>query len=169
MRRTTGRNAVAVLTALGVMGIGATFLVLWLGTDDGAAAWAGYGMKTNTALCLVLSSLALLLAGRGRFGAGLSGVLAAITAAMGIAVLFQYLTGINLHIDQLIAQDFPSEETRGYPNRMAPNTAILFVCAGLALLALPRRGGWPVTGQALALTVLGVSILAGIGYLYQSA
>ncbi|HXU81849.1 MAG TPA: ATP-binding protein, partial [Polyangia bacterium] len=68
-----------------------------------------------------------------------------------------------------IAQDFPSEETRGYPNRMAPNTAVLLVCAGLSLLALPRRGGWAVTGQALALTVLGVSILAGIGYLYQSA
>jgi PAS domain S-box-containing protein len=114
-------------------------------------------------------SLALLILGRGRVLSRLAQVLATAAALIGLAVLLQYLTGLNLRVDQLIAHDFPAAETMGFPNRMAPNTALIFVLAGLALLMLSRRAGqWTIAGQALALTVLGVCVLAAVGYMYEA-
>jgi PAS domain S-box-containing protein len=163
------RNAVASSTALLTLGVGGFFLILWLVTGPESAAWVSARMKTNTAVCLVCCSLALLLGGRGWRSAIVSTSLATVALAIGAGVLFQYLTGINLHIDQLIARDFPDPETMGFPNRMAPNTALMFTLAGLALLLLPRRRrAWAIAGQSLALTMLGVCLLAAVGYMYRA-
>ena len=166
----TGRNAVAVVAGLAALAAGGFFLAVWLTTGPETTEWVGYRMKTNTALCLVCAALALLLSGRGRAGALLARVLATVTTAIGVGILFQYVTGIDLHIDQLIARDFPAAETMGFPNRMAPNTAMIFALAGPALLLLssPDRSR-AIIGQALALTVLGVCVMAAVGYLYQAS
>ena len=165
-----GRNAVTVAAGLCTLAAGGFFLANWLAAHPTDVEWIGYRMKTNTAVCLVFSGLALLLAGGGRWAGRLAAVLAAATAAVGAATLLQYSTGLDLHIDQLIARDHPAPETLGFPNRMAPNTAAVLVCAGLAQLILPRqRRGWPVVGQVLALTVLGICLLAGVGYLYRAS
>jgi signal transduction histidine kinase/CheY-like chemotaxis protein/HPt (histidine-containing phosphotransfer) domain-containing protein len=96
-------------------------------------------------------------------------VCALVVALVGLLKLVQMLVGLEFGIDQLLfGKKLEAEAaSTGFPNRMAPNTALNFLLLGLALFFLDsrtRRGRWPA--QYLALAVVGVSVPALVGYLY---
>ena len=119
-------------------------------------------MQYNTALGFLLSGLML----------GLLGVLprvvmtcAALVTTIGILTLLEYTIGADLGIDQLLMQHDITIKT-SHPGRMAPNTAICFTLAGIAILisnGLMHRWTALITG-ILGSLVLGLSLVAALGY-----
>lgn len=106
-------------------------------------------MKANTALGLLLAGVALAY-GAKQSGAGrLAAVVGAGAAALlGSLILFEYVSGFPLGIDELLFLDHTP--TGGpFPGRMAPASACMFVLAGSSLLLI-RRERWVLWGQALA-------------------
>ena len=90
-------------------------------------------------------------------------------AVVGLLKLLQMLIGWEFGIDQLLfAKKLEAEAaSTGFPNRMAPNTALNFFLLGGALFFLDSRTRgrrWPA--QYLALAVVGISVPALVGYLY---
>lgn len=153
--------------ALIVSALGFTVLLGGWGLDLGPVRTLRPGlvsMKANAALGLGLLGLALWLL---RSGAppeqGRPGQLcAAVALLLGAATLTEYLTGINLGIDELLFAD-ATTLTEKHPGRMAPGAALNLVFAGLALLLLESR---PRSSQGFALLTLVGAMLPLIGYSY---
>ncbi|MBW3661043.1 MAG: hypothetical protein KY397_05345, partial [Gemmatimonadetes bacterium] len=76
------------------------------------------------------------------------------------------LDGPDVGVDRWLFADRLEAAGGGFPNRMAPNTAVAFVGIGvsLALLRLERRAGW---AQLLALMVGLLALLTVAGYAYD--
>jgi two-component system cell cycle sensor histidine kinase/response regulator CckA len=124
-------------------------------------------MKSNTALCFLLSGAALwflsnkaISPARQRIGQAC----AAIVCLVGFLTLTQYLFGWDLRIDQLLFSDSPGDGSV-YPGRMAPASALSFFLSASALLSLNefRRFWLP---QMLAILTALLALMALIGYLY---
>ena len=122
-------------------------------------------MQYNTALGFLLSSVSFLfILSRGNNKVSL--VLAAVTLCLGLATLMQYLTGIDLRIDQALMEHYILVET-SHPGRMAPNTAVCFMLtgAGLLLLQFGKRDFFkllvPITIGAI---ILGLGLISIVGY-----
>jgi signal transduction histidine kinase/ActR/RegA family two-component response regulator len=166
-----GGRALVRGTALAGAALGLFFLLGWIIAGPEAMAGIGYAIKTNTALCLVLCSAALVLASGAAPRAGaVSRGLAVVVMVIATMTLSQYLTGIDLHIDQLIARDFASTDRPIFPNRMAPVTAVALTFLATALLLIPSaRNRRALLGQSLALAALVISLLALVGYLYDAS
>ncbi len=132
----------------------------------------GYvSMKTNTAICFVLSGASLLLGYLSRPRAWkktCSSILATAVFLIAGLTLFEYLPGLSLGLDQLLFRESPSAPNPPSPNRMAPNTACNFLLhsTALVLLARGRRGAW--LAQALSVTGLFIALLALIGYMFNA-
>ncbi|WNG33025.1 HAMP domain-containing histidine kinase [Archangium violaceum] len=130
-------------------------------------------MKANTALCFMLSGIALVLASiphsspiKRRAAQVCSGV---VTLISGLT-LAQYFFDVDLGIDQLLVRDPVRGVELGYPGRMAPNTALCLVLLGVALLCLEvktRVVGWP--SQYLAAFSAVIALVGFVGYLYGLA
>jgi PAS domain S-box-containing protein len=121
-------------------------------------------MKANTALSLVALGLALRLARRRGLAHALPRALGAFAAAVGASALFEYASGLDLGLDQLIVHDHWS---RLAPGRMSIITATHCVLLGAALL-LGARGAGKSSRLAewLALPVGVSSLLVLLGYAY---
>jgi PAS domain S-box-containing protein len=124
-------------------------------------------MKPNTALAFCLGGLSLFLflrppAGANRRSTKLSTVFAGAVAIMGMLTLLEYATGFNLGIDELLFRDYAGS---GAPGRMAPISAVILVCLGLALVLLrfPKRTAWVHVFAACAALA---ALLAIVGYFY---
>ena len=105
----------------------------------------------------------------GRRAHRLARACALVVAVGGLLKLLQMLIGWEFGIDQLLfAKKLEAEAaSAGFPNRMAPNTALNFFLLGGALFFLDSRTRgrhWPA--QYLALAVMGISVPALVGYLY---
>ena len=167
-----GSIRLALVTATAILPMAAGLLLAWLLHQPAVTGWVSGVMKANTALCLVLASTALLLRARNVPRRGQSWVatgLATACALIGAATLFEYLSGVELHIDELLAKDTAELPSGVFPNRMSPTAALGFLWLGLALglAGTPsRRASW---SQALAVGVLALGLLAVIGYLYGAA
>lgn len=114
----------AVTAALGV--------VVMVGWHGGAMALvqvhpAFVPMQYNTALGFVLAGAACVLLGarRGQVAA----IAGAVTTALGLLTLAQYVFGADLGIDRLFVEPYITVEA-SQPGRMAPNTALGFVLPG---------------------------------------
>ena len=122
-------------------------------------------MFYNTALCFVVAGVALLTLGTrfGKLRAGLGGVLAAFAAA----TVSQYVHGADLGIDQVMLKSWLLTAT-SHPGRMAPNTAVCFVAAGLGLAVGPllraAAARCAVLGGA-GFAVAALGLVAALGYL----
>ncbi len=124
-------------------------------------------VKANSALGFVAAGLAArTLASRrsgprARLVAKVAGV---VVGAVGFFTLVEYVTGVNLGIDQILFQDPASAE---HPGRMAPNSALafLFIGAGLALHDVETEAGTR-PAQLLALAAALVPLQALIGFAY---
>lgn len=158
--------------ALVVMTLGAAVLLGW--TLDIAVLknihpqWIS--MKANTALCFLLLGFALQrLASRPADAAGWTPRLAASMAGLiGLLTLGEYISGLDLGIDELLFGDPNNTYSLQHPGRMAPVTAISFVAAGLALLALDHPVRTSIhPAELLTLFCALVGFLSLAGYVYE--
>jgi PAS domain S-box-containing protein len=85
--------------------------------------------------------------------------LALLPALIGLVTLFENISGIDLHVDQLLANDFLAGSTGGAPGRMTPLNAFFIACAGVLLSPILARRP---SQRALLLAMLG-SLVAAIG------
>lgn len=159
---------------------GASLLVIAVGVVCFLAArfqWAllqrwiphGADIQANIAFAFVLGGMALWLwsrkptGARSRIVAKISG---GVVCAIGAASLFQDLSGIDLGIDQLLAQQ-SSNLSVATPGRMSPYSALVLIFQGLALVLLDRlyyRKSHPSEYLALLGGVLG--FITALGYAY---
>jgi diguanylate cyclase (GGDEF)-like protein len=119
-------------------------------------------MQFNTALGFLFLGLALFCLLHGR--SGLTQFLAGLTVLMAGLTLLQYITGLNLGIDELFWRHQITLHTNS-PGRMAPNTALCFLLSSLALWLLSQRHRFPlVLSGILGALVIGLGTVAIFGY-----
>jgi len=139
----------------------------------GAVAWVGWVGKiprliqlmplafvqANTAICFVLSGLALLLVIRSYFRT--ARILSFLILVVGGLTIGQYLFDLSFGIDELLFEDFILSGA-SHPNRMAPNTALCFSLFAAALIVSTYFSG-STTGNLLT-AILGamVFVLASV-------
>jgi signal transduction histidine kinase len=148
---------------------GGAMLALWFSGNADAVRFAAWRCKTNTCVGLVLGGAALLALGSQRRRTRAIGTALAVAAtAIGVATLFEYVAGIDLGIDQLLATDWPFPESAAHPNRMSPNAALSFALLGPSFLMM--RGGPRLArlGQLPALALLALDAAALVGYIYDA-
>lgn len=112
-------------------------------------------MKANTAFCLVLMGAAVVLlfqstgSPRRRWVAR---VLIGVAGSIALATGAQYVTGVDLGIDQLVFADPADAIGTLVPGRMSPLTAVGFIMLAVGALAAPafRRIVIALTGVVLA-------------------
>jgi PAS domain S-box-containing protein len=118
-------------------------------------------MQYNTALGFLLAGIGLLsVVTTLNEKRALTGKVAGTAAALvGLLTLIEYITGIDLYIDQAFMDHYVTVATSN-PGRMAPNTALCFSLTGIALLFAN-----PLAGQKsrIYLTAVLGSITFGLG------
>ncbi len=112
----------------------------------------------NGTLSFVALSLGLLL----RPGTPLRTAAFAVPALIGAATMWQYVAGVDLGIDQLLAREAASDGP--FPGRPAATTAMGFLALGLA--GLLNDIGRRTMAQAMAGTGLLIGGTAAFGYVY---
>jgi signal transduction histidine kinase len=149
----------------GVAALGAATLGGWAAGFEHGFLTSGALMKPNAAACFILLGVALLLArGRNRARAASLG-LAAAAGALAVATLAEWLSGVDLGIDELLFQD----DTLAYttvPGRIAPNTTLAFAFYAAAILLQQREGRIARWWRALALCGLAIGAVGAAGHLY---
>ncbi|MGK2952327.1 MAG: PAS domain S-box protein [Thiobacillus sp.] len=125
-------------------------------------------MVFNTAACFILLGAALILAVQPTvvWRRRAQSVLGSVTIVIAALVLSQDLFSIDIGIDHLFSAAW-LQDTRPHPTRMAPNSAVAFILAGMALLLLnSTRIRWAITAvQYLILAILLIGLSALFGYL----
>lgn len=125
-------------------------------------------MKANTALGLVFGAAALLILER-RPGPPMQRIgwaTAALVAALGLATLWEYASGWQLGIDELLFRD-TGTAFNAIRGRMSPYSAVAFASIGVAIAAYPWRRLRHVTivGGLVILLIGGTSLA---GYLWNA-
>ncbi|MES2982396.1 MAG: ATP-binding protein [Verrucomicrobiota bacterium] len=93
-------------------------------------------MQYNTALCFLLSGLALLATTFGK--TKVTFTLGFFTSVIGAVTLSQYLLDANYGIDELFFKHYIFTNT-SHPGRMSPLTALVFTLGGIASIFLSTR------------------------------
>jgi len=129
-------------------------------------------MKANTAIGLVLAGAALMAAAlrpaaHGPWQTVRIGLAAAV-AALGFAVMVQYLFRIDLGIDQLLFRD-PFTPVEFHPGRVSRANATGMVVFGFAMLLTFRRPNWSFwTGFALTAVGFWSALFVCVGYMFNA-
>ncbi|MFQ5662671.1 MAG: PAS domain S-box protein [Terriglobia bacterium] len=122
-------------------------------------------MEYNTALGFLLSGVGFLAIAYQR--PRLAIACGALVSALGLLTFMQYISGINLGIDQLLMDYYVTVEA-SYPGRMAPNTTLSFWLSGAALLVMaaptPSKHR-PVVLGLFGSVIVALGTLAVSGYL----
>ncbi|MBV8897138.1 MAG: hypothetical protein JO051_11550, partial [Acidobacteriaceae bacterium] len=121
-------------------------------------------MKANNAIAVVLGGAAAWLIRRNdvRSRLLLAYFCGAVTAAIGACTLFEYSTGVNLRIDELL---FTEAGALLNPGRMSVPAAVVCTLLGLSVL-LSQRPRRILTAQILALCAGTVCVFNVVGFLY---
>lgn len=127
------------------------------------------GMKANTAVGFILSSIALFLIGGGftKTKKIISFVLALAVSIIGLASISQNIFGLELGIDQLLFVDLGDKYTK-YPGRLAPFTSIAFVFIGLALMSISFNY-FKKQAQMISIVIAIIGFLILLGYLWNAS
>ena len=126
-------------------------------------------MKANTALAFVLAGTALWLQrsrADNRANRALAHASAMAVVLIGSLTLFEYASGRSLGLDELLFRDVPFPVATSHPGRMAVNTALSFVLAGLALLLVDVRWGIVEAHEVLAFAASIGPLAALLGHAY---
>jgi PAS domain S-box-containing protein len=122
-------------------------------------------MQYNSAICFVLSGIALiLLVFKKYYGVIL---LSLPLILVGFLTILEYSFNINLGIDQLLMRAYITVKT-SQPGRMGLNTAVCFLSSGISLIALVsfRNNRWSLfIAGLLGLVVMVIVIVTVTGYL----
>jgi|GEM_PF-1082552 len=150
--------------------IGSTVLVGWyfniLILKSVLPQWVA--MKPNTALCFVLSGLALnFLRSKQKLKRQVAQCLALVIATVGLLTLLQYLFGWNLGIDQLLFQEQPGVLHTYSPGRMSAMIAVNFCLMGFGLWLAAERNIHYQLVQLFALITALTNLQVLIGYIYR--
>jgi signal transduction histidine kinase/CheY-like chemotaxis protein len=127
-------------------------------------------MKANTAVCLMLVAVSVLLLGdssappvKRRIGQ----VCAAIVALVGLSTLSQHLFGWNLGIDQLLFHESREEAGLSFPGRMGVAASLNFSFLGLSLSFFDARSKrWFRVSHFSVLMVVVITLLVFLYYFY---
>lgn len=157
-RVAAGAGALSLLTGLLVIAGWATGTTVLKSISPGMVA-----MNPLTAVGFICTGGALLLRLARYPGESLPGRSAGVAAALIGFLKIASFWGLDTGIDRWLFRTELDTGPLGIPNRMAPNTAIGFLLAGLAL-SLPRDRYR--LAQALTLAGAAGPLLAAIGYLY---
>ncbi|MDP0497484.1 MAG: PAS domain S-box protein [Verrucomicrobiota bacterium JB024] len=165
MHRYTRQSAVLGAISVVVSGV---VLIGWF-TDVAVVKSVGPGlatMKFNTALCFVLSALALLTIARKRWPeAGM--VLAGLSLVIALATLVEYWLGLELRIDELVVVD-PDTAPEDFPGRMSQATAFCFAMLDCSLLLLmTKKERLVLPAQITALVAFLGGMIGVNGYLLE--
>ncbi len=155
-------RSVARWLGLTTAAIGLVVLVgWWLGTDPlGAIRPSVMPMRANSAAAIVLLGLGLWNLARGG-PRRLTMALAAVPSMLSVLTLAQDVFGLELGIDQLLADDSPVRPGVPHPGRMAPMSCVAFLVAAFGLLESQRRPGPARQSRALGLAVLLIATTLG--------
>ncbi len=155
--------------------IGAIVLLGWL-VDSATLKsihpdWVA--MKANTAICFLLSGVALWLkarevtlpSSRGQF---VRRILSGLVILIGLLSALEYLTASDFGIDQWLFQEAAGAVGSLPPGRMAPASALCFMLLGSALFLDGKspRQRWLIA--ALAVVVTFIALASGLIYLYDT-
>ena len=97
----------------------------------------------------------------------MSRLCAVFVIVLASATLIEYLSGVDLGIDQLLVVEPPGAVGTLHPGRMAPLTMLSFEIFGISLLTMASaRSRWQILSSALALLATSVSMVVLLGYLF---
>ena len=124
-------------------------------------------MKANDAIGLALAGGALFIYVQPQLQSWqpLAQVFAVITAALGIATLGEYTSGMNFGIDEFFFLDSENASSH-FPGRFSFTAAIAFISAGLALAILPYQPLAPLA-RASAAVVAAIGTLSFFAFFWQ--
>ncbi len=159
---------VATLGTFAVIG-GATTLLGWFASIPRLTDWidSGISMLPNAAVGVVCSGAAVILATLNRgWSTRLSALLGAGVALLGLATLFQHISGIALGIDTLVFAPTWGTKAAVAPGRIGPPASTSFTMLGLALLFLASgKSSLRRIVPALGIAVASIAVLSLMGYL----
>jgi PAS domain S-box-containing protein len=127
-------------------------------------------MKANTAICLMLAAVSLLLlrdpaaSGARRVAAHVLGVFVVLVGGLTLA---EHLFRLNVGIDQLVFKESDSQAGQSFPGRMGVAASLNFLFLGLALLLMDvKLAGkyWPASFFAVAAGT--ITLLVFLYYFY---
>ena len=124
-------------------------------------------MFANTAVCVVMAGLALLLVigCRGESWRYLAvRMLAGAAALIGLLTIFEHVTGIDLGIDTLLANRPWGQRAAAAPMRMGPPASISFLMLGAGLTLATFGSASRQIANGLAVVVVAIASLSLIGY-----
>ncbi|MEO8038501.1 MAG: PAS domain S-box protein [Betaproteobacteria bacterium] len=170
--RQPGRGIVRVAGALsfafGVLALAAWFLYPEVLQSIARERTA---IKPNVAVGLALLGATLLLLGARRHTARVrqtARALLGLAMLLPLGTMLEYLLGIDLGIDSLIAGGLTS--AMAHSGRMTPQTAMsLLSLAAASLLAISERRSAAIASQSLVLCALAVSVISLLAYLCDVA
>lgn len=122
-------------------------------------------MQYNTALGFIFSGLAIIALQSSRIR--LAQIFSVTVLLIGGLTLWQIVTGLNLHIDQLFMQHYVVVKT-DTPGRMAPNTALCFLLSGFTVLVFTLPLSAKVKGlvhDILPSAIVALALMALAGYI----
>ncbi len=127
-------------------------------------------MKANTAVCLMLTALAVLLL-QDRSPAVAKRIViqvcAVIVALVGSITLGEHLFGWETGLDQLLFYESPAEAGPSFPGRMGVAASLNFTFIGVALSLLnARTARWFRVANISVLLVIGITLLVFLYYFY---
>lgn len=153
--------------------IATTVLLGWVLQLDVLTHLATRSVSMNplTALSFEMSCLAIWLLYQPQSSAWqklVAQTLASLVLAVGLSKLVDIWLGTSLCPDDVLFHD-QLDAGQAYPSRMAPNVALCFTLLALAILSFGRER-WPafLHSQWLALPIIGLSLLALVGYGYDT-
>ena len=165
-------RAVSIALSLVAFSIGAAALLGWIFDNEFLKRIhpSLVTMKANTAVCLMLVALSVLLV---EYGPGsvikrrISMVLAAIVAVVAVTTLSEHIFGWNTGLDQLLFYESVREAGPSFPGRMGVAASLNFSLLGVALSFLDARARrlFSVSNVSVLLVII-VTLLVFLYYFY---
>lgn len=153
-----------------LVALGSMVLLAWqFNIDPLKQVVAGWPtMKANTALCFLLSGIALIIQLRTAHPSVIVRILGTFIALLGFLTLSEYVLGVDLGIDQLLYTEDAAAAGNSIPGRMGLVTSFCFGIAGSVLATLHLRS-FTVLHQILLVGTIYLMLFVVNGFLFDYA
>ncbi|HEX5964708.1 MAG TPA: ATP-binding protein [Pyrinomonadaceae bacterium] len=127
-------------------------------------------MKANTAVCLMLVAISVLLIqdpSASPIRRRVSQACAALVALVGLLTLSQHIIGWDARIDQVLFVETKAEAGLSFPGRMGVAASLNFTLLGIALALIDARSRrWFRVSNIAVLLVIVITVLVSLYYFY---